>query len=342
MATLDNHNLWFDIFDLLGFETQLSLLFTNSCFYNDLFIKNMYDVPDKYLLKLNNFLLTRDIFKNITALNIITRDIQYKEFFKNLKRLSINNYAGLRQQDIQEMDLVEMNISHCHIIYDLSFMHNLKKLMARGYSITQNVLMDLNLTDLRISCNNRIYDVSFMKNLKILEISGDCGIENNGIQGLDLLVLCMAYNKTITDVSHMRNLKILRANNTLLTQSGINGLDLIKLEIGWNNYINDLSFMHNLKKLDVRGSHEINQKSILGLNLITLKADYCPYIIDVSYMTNLKNLYAQGCCGIDDKGIRGLEFNILDNRGNNKITQKQKLKSYLFNPLTEKIARSSI
>ena len=66
-----------------------------------------------------------------------------------------------------------------------------------------------------------------MKKLQKLNARGNCGIDQNGINGLNLIKLDAAYNPKIIDVSFMKKLQILYAEgNCGIDQNGILGLNL--------------------------------------------------------------------------------------------------------------------
>ena len=76
---------------------------------------------------------------------------------------------------------------------------------------------------LNASNNPKIKDVSWLKNLKKLGASGDCGINQLGINGLDLIKLDASNNPKIKNVSWMKNLKKLGASGDCgINQLGIN------------------------------------------------------------------------------------------------------------------------
>ena len=53
--------------------------------------------------------------------------------------------------------------------------------------------------------NDIITDISFMRNLKVLHAYGNCGINQNGINGLDLVKLYADDNKKITTKSFKKS-----------------------------------------------------------------------------------------------------------------------------------------
>ena len=57
--------------------------------------------------------------------------------------------------------------------------------------------------------NSKITDVNYLKNSLIeLNCSGDCGIDQKGINELiKLEILYAKYNEKITDIDHLKNLK---------------------------------------------------------------------------------------------------------------------------------------
>jgi hypothetical protein len=106
-------------------------------------------------------------------------------------------------------------------------------------SITQEDLysMQPNLKNQIIAINvcNRydiydIYDVNMLTNLEQLYAEGDCGIDNNSIQGLtSLRVLHVKNNARVTNVNHLTNLEQLYADGYCgIDQNGIQGLTSLR------------------------------------------------------------------------------------------------------------------
>ena len=81
------------------------------------------------------------------------------------------------------------------------------------------------------SCNYGITDINFLTKLKILNASGFCGINNDGIKFLNLEEFYVGGNSKITDVSYMTKLKILDVSGFFL--------NLEELNAGYNKNITD-------------------------------------------------------------------------------------------------------
>jgi hypothetical protein len=139
-------------------------------------------------------------------------------------------------------------LSICRIFY---YKLTIESLSKWNQNLITNYIFR-NVITLDVSDDKHVTDVSFMKKLKILKARGDCGIEQNGIDGLDLIGLHVSGNKKITNVSFMKKLKILDASlHCGIDQNGLNGLDLIELNVNDNNKIKNVSFMKHLKILIV-------------------------------------------------------------------------------------------
>jgi len=81
-----------------------------------------------------------------------------------------------------------------------------------------------------------------MKSLQILYAYGDCGIDQQGIEGLNLIGLYASNNSKITNVSHMKSLQILDASYDCgINQEGIEGLNLIELDANDNSKITNIN-----------------------------------------------------------------------------------------------------
>ena len=64
-------------------------------------------------------------------------------------------------------------------------------------SLHKKSIDNLNLVKLNAKDNYRITDVSHMRNLRILDVSGNCGIDQKGIAGLKLTKLRSHRNNKI-------------------------------------------------------------------------------------------------------------------------------------------------
>ena len=81
--------------------------------------------------------------------------------------------------------------------------------------LTDDVLKKIpfvNVIKLNVPYNRKVTDGSFMKNLRILAACGNCGIDQNAIEGLDLVKLYVSGNRMIINISFMKKLRILDAS----------------------------------------------------------------------------------------------------------------------------------
>ena len=132
---MDNYNLWYGIFNLLDFNSQLAIISISKNFRSNLYITNLCDFYDKYSRKLNETLLRRDIFEFVSKIKIIAlkkNPIWNISFLQNLKVLQAQSSSGITQNDIRNLDLTELDANNNSEINDVSFMKNLKVLRARG------------------------------------------------------------------------------------------------------------------------------------------------------------------------------------------------------------------
>ena len=101
----------------------------------------------------------------------------------------------------------------------------LEKLLALGFKF-----LLINAKD-----NSSITDVSQIKSLQTLDASGNCGINQAGINGLNLNTLYASRNSKITDVSFMTNLQYLYAAYECgINRKGIKELALVLIDTKGN------------------------------------------------------------------------------------------------------------
>lgn len=331
---MDHYDIWYEIFGLLNFKSKLAMKSASQASQKNLIIKDLYNIPARYLLKLNDDVLVN--FPETRCLKLYVNYVSNLSILRNLKTLYIANDPHIHQGQIQHLDLTELNAEDNPQIRDVHFMKNLKILNARGVccGIDQAGIRGLNLQKLDAGYNKKITNISFMTNLKILNISGSSGIGQTGIPGLDLWELVVADNDKIYDLTFMTGLKKLVVYGGLdsISQTSIRGLNLTELDIAFNPKIQDVTFMTNLKKLNISGkSCGVAQSGIQGLDLVELNANNNNKILDVSFMKNLKILDAGSNCAIDEYAIRGLQLKILKTDSNpnfvKKISKRRCIKS---------------
>ena len=341
MDTIHHLDIWEKIFNYCDLLEQIRLLSCCHTFYENLFIRDLYNISRIYQQKLNNTIIEQKKFSKVIQFDAHGIDLDVTSLTK-LKKLnaSLNYKTGscIKQSNINGLNLVELDLTNNKLVSEIKFMTNLKKLSAKGISaIDQTSICTLNLIELDISNNNKITDVSFMTNLKKLLIANH---DQMSIEHLNLVELD-AHNNTPhnkaafmirnIDFSSMTSLKKLDASGRecRIKQKDIVALDLTELIINNNKNINNVSNMINLKVLSIEGECGVGQNGILGLDLVSLKASDNREIRNVSFMKNLKILDASQHCGISQKGITGLdlnELNISQNRYINDITFMKNLK----------------
>ena len=161
-AKLDHYNIWFNIFELLNFKFQLSLVFTSAAFRNDLPITNMFDVNIKKNTPIQD-ILKEKIFANVAKIRWYYDNIDLS-FMKNLKILELGFGSKLQQNDIAALNLTELECDSN--ITNVSFMKTLKILKLGYCGLHQSGIANLDLIEFH--SNSYIINVSFMRNLKIL------------------------------------------------------------------------------------------------------------------------------------------------------------------------------
>ena len=181
---------------------------------DNILITNLYDIPIKYLKKLNQQIIEQNKYKNVEKLRVKNRNIKNLNHMKNnLKILDccfefdynyIGNMSTIDQEGISELNLIQLNANSNEKIKNVNHMKNtLKILYCWGVSgIDQNGISELNLIELYAWNNEKIKDVNHMKKtLKILNCSSNSGIDQNGISELNLIKLNAIYNNKITNVN---------------------------------------------------------------------------------------------------------------------------------------------
>lgn len=315
-------NIWQNIFDLLNFKSQLSLIFTNSITITNLRLVKIDTIhPEKYndsSVFIGKDIIETDIFQHVKEMRGVIDYSADLSQLKNLKILvSINR--KLEQHDIDGLDLVKLSVKQCNF-NDLNFMTNLKNLkLIMGGDFSFNSINQLKLTSLSIknSSNDRYSDITSMTTLKKLKIKST-DIHQYQIDGLDLVFFRPGHY--IFDISFMKNLKVLDlTENTNIRERDMQSLNLYKLKIGSNCNFRDLSFMTTLKILHVNYFNCcVDQAGIQGLDLIELYMSDNKNITCLTHMQNLKILHAENT-NIYETGLRGLKLTELVCGGTNHI-----------------------
>ena len=214
------------IVDSCDFLSKIRLSSINIYFHKMVMIDDLMNIPEQIIYNIND-------------------DVLQQSKYNFLKKLNANNQVT--QTGISRFNLTELDAYNNKNINDLSFMKNLKKLNASGFSwsIHQNVINGLDLVKLIVCDNEHIRNVSFMKNLKYLNAGGrHCVLGQKGIRGLDLHYLYAGDNYGIYDVTFMKNLTVLDVGCYTsicgIDQEGINGLNLKKLHAFGNRSIHNV------------------------------------------------------------------------------------------------------
>ena len=176
-------------------------------------IINLYDIPTKYIKRLNQQIIEQNKYRYVEKINACNNN-QIKNvnhMKKTLKKLHCNYISGINQDGISELNLIELNAWNNEKIKNVNHMKNaLKKLdCGRECGIDQNGISELNLIQLNAKNNKKITNVNHMKNtIKILDCGLNSGIDQKGISQLNLIKLNADKNKKIENVNHMKNTRV--------------------------------------------------------------------------------------------------------------------------------------
>ena len=157
---------------------------------------------------------------------------------------------------------------------DLKYLRNLNDHILKQY---------IDVTELNASNNSKITTLNHMTKLRKLNITGDCGVGDQGILDLNLEELNAENNPKITTLNHMTK----------------------------------------LRKLDISGNCGVGDQGISDLNLEELNASNNSKITILNYMTKLRELNISGNCGVGDQGISDLKLEKVYAWNNPKITSKK-------------------
>ena len=105
--------IWMKIFTELDFESKLSMISACNYFRISLWITDLYNIPEKYIKKLTDKVLSYNIFKNINLLRAC-----------HLTKITQNGIIG--------QDLIELNAEGNPLITSVVHMKRLRRLNASG------------------------------------------------------------------------------------------------------------------------------------------------------------------------------------------------------------------
>ena len=175
--------IWkFEIFPKLDILSQLRLRATCKHLYTNLDITNLYNIDDKYKIKINNQILF--MYPKLEKLDAsFNPKITEVNYLMNLKILSAHGNSGICDESLIHLDLIELNVWNNPKITKISHLKNLKKLEASwsNSGINDESLIGLDLVVLNVSNNPKITNIAHLKNLKILHADLDSGISNEVI-----------------------------------------------------------------------------------------------------------------------------------------------------------------
>ena len=213
---------------LYDLKDIINLYNLNKDHQNNIKITNLYDIPEKYLKKLDQQIIEQKKYKFVEKLNACNnkkiKNVNHMRY--TLKILNCGWNCGIDQNGIFLLDLIELYATNNKKINNVNHMkRKLKILYCCGDSaIDQKGIYELNLIKLGAGNNKKINNVNHMKGaLKILDCSWNCGINQNGISELNLVELYAGYNKKINNTNHMKHTlkKLYCNNNSGIDQKGI-------------------------------------------------------------------------------------------------------------------------
>ena len=122
-----DYNIWNIIFDYCDFKTQINLLVSFKFLHDKLFITGLYNIDRKYLNKLSNSILQKDMFGRITKLDASCNpNITDVTQLISLKILNANYNCGIDQNGIRGLNLFKFYVDGNTKIKDVSWMKSLK------------------------------------------------------------------------------------------------------------------------------------------------------------------------------------------------------------------------
>ena len=225
---------------LYDLKDVINLYNLNKDHQNNIKIINLYDIPEKYLKRLDQQIIEQHKFRFVEKLNLCNNEnIKNVNHMKTLKILDCcgrNNVVN--QNGISELNLIAINIFDNKNIKINYMKYTLKVLeffsfeadqfdfFLRANKLDQNGIININLIKLFEYCENKkIKNVNRMKNtrvarneqklclLKTLESADYNGIDYKSVLGLNLIKLDVNGNKKIQNINHMKEtLKILNYN----------------------------------------------------------------------------------------------------------------------------------
>lgn len=274
------------LFIYADFQMKSRLRMITKNLYQTLIITDFYDMPGKYLKKINMMILRANPF--ITKLRTKNNKITDINFLTRLTMLSSTGRTrGICNKDIDQLNLKYLSVNNNPNIWNIGHMNNLEILHAEGYSsIGDHDIQALNnLKELYIDHNKRITDVNHLTKLEVLSVRSSF-IKDLGIQICTLKKLYIDGSMSITNLNHMTNLEVLSAKYChSIRESGIKSLKLKELYLDGNKSISNVNFMTTLEKLSANYISDVRM-----LNLKELCIDDINVVPDLNHMTNLQIL----------------------------------------------------
>ncbi len=261
-----------------------------------------------------------DIYRLVLNFLKLNEKLNFKKVCKKMKNIYLieiidDKYSRIIDEKILKNEtyqfIQKLNLCESNKIFDLNFLTKLKELDCSFTEINDNNIKELNLEHLSANNCKNITNINHMSKLKILDVSGNCGVNDYGIKNLlNIVELNASENTKITNVNHMLKLKILDAiGNCGVNDYGIkNLLNVIKLNASSNTKITNVNHMLKLEILGASGNCGVNDYGIKNLlNIVELIVSENTKITNINHMTKLKILYTQSTNGgINNAGISGI------------------------------------
>ena len=213
---------------------------------------------------------------------------------------------------IYNQNLVELNLSSCNLLTDVSNLRDLPKLSYLNLSNCKNLVTLPSsfgpMSAINLSGCEMITDVTPLIHVENLNLSG-CKLLADVSALCNVKFLNIRYCRFITDISSLVNVHHLNASNCIniadITKFGLRNKSIECLNLSGCYKITDISTLvkNKLRTLDLSNCYRIKDVSSLGgaSSLLTnLNLSGCHQISNVSTLGNIRILNLSDCGGITD------------------------------------------
>jgi len=245
------------------------------------------------------YMILSDYFQLDNQHNFFNYIVDIYIFKQNIFYNKLYSYNPINYYILHKFGKEYSYINNNTFLYIFKINKNICDEITTLYSqhIEQNLLnMCNNIINLYICYNEKITDVNHLQQLEKLDISGQCGVDQNGILQLKFIkFLNIGYNDKIINVNHLQLLEELHAcSATGIIQNGISQLIHIKKLNIQNNYtITNLNIQNNVHITDVNHLQQ--------LEVLNISGEFCGVTQEgISNLKLVKNLYAYGNTKITD------------------------------------------